>query len=135
MTQPTPIYRTTTSIHDLVIIDLIGNGLEGSNLLMKELNDRKAIGLETYGTYLQAFNGRNAEQDAIEEIVDMICYLKQGVLEGKTYLEPIYHRAIALALDAINLRAINAVSELSNEYQFSESDIADHEEEGRDMHF
>ena len=108
MTQPAPIKRTTTPIHDLVIIDLIGTGLSGNELLMKELNDRKAIGLAEYGTPLQAHNGRDCEKDAIEEMADMICYLKQGILEGKTYLEPIYHRAIALAVDTINLREINS---------------------------
>jgi hypothetical protein len=111
ITQPTPIRRTTTPIHDLIIIDLIGTGLSDNDLLMKELNDRKAIGLAEYGTPLQAFNGRDCEKDAVEEMADMICYLKQGILEGKTYLEPIYHRAIALAVDTINLRAIHAESE------------------------
>lgn len=105
--QPTPIKRTTTPIHDLVIIDLI-TYTTGNHLLAKEIDDRKKIGLAEYGTYLQAFNGRDCETDAIEEIVDMICYLKQGIMEGKDYLEPIYHRAIALAVDAINLRAINS---------------------------
>jgi hypothetical protein len=105
--QPAPIKRTTTPIHDLVIIDLI-TYTTGNHLLAKEIDDRKKIGLAEYGTYLQAFNGRDCETDAIEEIVDMICYLKQGIMEGKDYLEPIYHRAIALAVDTINLRAINA---------------------------
>lgn len=106
--QPEPIHRTTTPIHDLVIIDLIGTGLSGNDLLMKELNDRKAIGLAEYGTPLQTFNGRDCEKDCIEEMADAICYLKQGILEGKTYLEPIYYRAIALAVDTINLRVIDS---------------------------
>lgn len=104
--QPAPIKRTTTPIHDLVIIDLI-TYTTGNHLLAKEIDDRKKIGLAEYGTYLQAFNGRDCETDAIEEIVDMICYLKQGIMEGKNYLEPIYYRAIALAVDTINLREIN----------------------------
>lgn len=106
-TQPAPIRRNTTPIHDLVIIDLI-NVTGDFNLLAKEINDRKAVGLAEYGTPLQAFNGRDCEKDAIEEMADMICYLKQGILEGKTYLEPIYHRAIALTVDTINLKAIHA---------------------------
>lgn len=107
MTQPAPIRRTTTPIHDLVIIDLISY-TTGNHLLAKEIDDRKAIGLAEYGTPLQAFNGRDCETDAIEEMVDSICYLKQGIMEGKSYLEPIYHRQIALAVDTINLRAIHA---------------------------
>ena len=109
MTQPAPIKRTTTPIHDLVIIDLIDSSFAGGReLLMKELNDRKAIGLAEYGTPLQSHNGRDCEKDAIEEMADMICYLKQGLMEGKDYLEPIYYRAIALAVDTINLREINS---------------------------
>ena len=106
MTQPAPIRRNTTPIHDLVIIDLI-NVTGDFNLLAKEINDRKAIGLAEYGTPLQAFNGRDCEKDAIEEMVGSICYLKQGLIEGKFYLEPAYHRAIALAVDTINLREIH----------------------------
>ena len=105
--QPAPIKRTTTPIHDLVIIDLI-TYTTGNHLLAKEIDDRKKIGLTEYGTPLQAFNGRDCEKDCIEEMADAICYLKQGILEGKTYLEPVYHRQIALAVDTINLRAINA---------------------------
>lgn len=106
--QPAPIKRDTTPVHDLVIIDLIGTGLNGNDLLMREINDRKAIGLAEYGTPLQAHNGRDCEVDAIEEMADMICYLKQGLMEGKSYLESIYYRAIALAVDTINLREINS---------------------------
>lgn len=108
--QPLPIHRTTAPIHDLVIIDLIqpcdSHG-EGIGLLSRQLNKRKAIGLAEYGTPLQAFNGRDCETDVIEEMADSICYLKQSILEGKDYLEPIYHRAIALAVDTINLREIH----------------------------
>lgn len=108
-TQPTPIKRTTTPIHDLVIIDLIDmTSGKNNNYLSAELLERKAIGLTEYGTPLQAFNGRDCEKDCIEEMADAICYLKQGILEGKTYLEPIYHRQIALAVNTINLRAINS---------------------------
>lgn len=107
--QPAPIKRTTTPIHDLVIIDLIDmTSGKNNNYLSAELLERKAIGLAEYGTPLQAFNGRDCEKDCIEEMADAICYLKQGILEGKTYLEPIYHRQIALAVDTINLRAINS---------------------------
>ena len=98
--QPAPIPRTSSSIHDLVLLDL--NATE--HLLAEEIKARKDIGLERYGTPLQAFNGRDCETDAIEEIVDSICYLKQGIFEGKPYLEYLYRRAITLAVDAINLR-------------------------------
>lgn len=105
--QPAPKGNGNPSVHDLVIIDLI-QASDGHALLAKELWERKAIGLAEYKIPLQANNGRDCERDCIEEMADSICYLKQGILEGKTYLEPIYHRAIALAVDTINLREINA---------------------------
>ena len=104
--QPAPTLNNNPSVHDLVIIDLIQQ-TDGNHLLAKGLWDRKRVGLETYGTPLQAFNGRDCEQDAVEEILDYICYLKQSLLEGKSYLEPIYHRSIALAVDQMNLTYIN----------------------------
>lgn len=105
--QPAPIKNNNPSVHDLVILDLI-TPTEEYALLGTEIWNRKAIGLAEYKVPLQANNGRDCEKDCIEEMADAICYLKQGILEGKTYLEPIYHRQIALAVDTINLRAINS---------------------------
>ena len=106
--QPAPTCNNNPSIHDLVIMDLMTSLHGGNELLCKELWTRKAIGLAEYGTPLQAFNGRDCEKDAIEEMADMICYLKQGIMEGKDYLQDIYWRAVALAVDTINLRKINS---------------------------
>jgi len=104
--QPIPRKSNGNSIHDLVIIDMIT--MPNSQLLSKEIWERRSIGLVEYGTTLQAGNGRDCETDAIEEMADSICYLKQGIIEGKDYLIPIYLRAISLAMDTINLRAIHA---------------------------
>lgn len=106
--QSAPIHNSNPSVHDLVIMDLIASLHGGNELLCKELWSRKAIGLAEYGTPLQAFNGRDCEKDAIEEMADMICYLKQGIMEGKDYLQDVYWRAIALAVDTINLRAVHS---------------------------
>jgi len=112
--QPAPTLNNNPSVHDLVIIDLI-HRTDGNRLLAKGIWDRKAIGLKTYGTPLQAFNGRDCEQDAVEEILDYICYLKQSLLEGKSYLEPIYHRSIALAIDQMNLSYVNSGGEIEGQ--------------------
>jgi len=64
--QPDPIPNDSTPIHDLVIEDL---------------RERKAVGLERYGTYLQAFNGRNSLADAYCEVLDLIVYLRQYIEE------------------------------------------------------
>lgn len=64
--EPAPQMNEGPSIHDLVI---------------KDMESRKQMGLEKYGTILQAGNGRNALKDAYEEVLDLACYLKQKLEE------------------------------------------------------
>jgi hypothetical protein len=77
MTQPNPVKNNNPSIHNLVIEEV------KNDLLIIALLQRKQKGIETYGTILQANNGRNALQDAIEELLDAIVYLKQLIEEKK----------------------------------------------------
>ncbi|KAB0285448.1 hypothetical protein F2P58_23325 [Vibrio fortis] len=49
--------------------------------VMKDLTDRLAKGVATYGKPLQSHNGRDALQDAYEELLDGACYLKQLMME------------------------------------------------------
>tara|TARA_Y100000114_G_scaffold156241_1_gene182799 strand:- start:685 stop:1059 length:375 start_codon:yes stop_codon:yes gene_type:complete len=51
------------------------------NQVMHDLHRRKVMGIKKYGTPLQANNGRDALQDALEEVYDLACYLKQFRLE------------------------------------------------------
>lgn len=60
--QPLPIPTDGPSIHDLVI---------------RDLEERKAQGARKYGRALQAYNGRDAVQDALEEAMDLAVYLRQ----------------------------------------------------------
>ncbi len=46
------------------------------------LTERERRGVETYGTTLQTFNGRNAVVDALEEIIDAWQYVVQIGLEN-----------------------------------------------------
>jgi hypothetical protein len=64
--QPLPIKNDSPFIQDEVI---------------KDIEQRKQIGIERYGTPLQPFNGRDALQDAYEEAIDLCMYLKQLILE------------------------------------------------------
>jgi hypothetical protein len=66
--QPKPIKNNNKPIVDLVV---------------KDMKERKKQGIETYGVALQAFNGRNALQDAYEEALDLSIYLKQVLEELK----------------------------------------------------
>lgn len=52
------------------------------NLVRRDLMDRLAKGVETYGTELRPYNGRDALWDAYEEALDLACYLRQAIYEG-----------------------------------------------------
>ena len=52
------------SVHDLVAADIA---------------ERKAFGLEKYGTVLQAGNGRDHLVDAYQEALDLCCYLRAAI--------------------------------------------------------
>jgi len=71
--QPLPTIREGVgSIQDQVIADL---------------ESRKAIGLERYGTLLQPHNGRDMLRDAYEEALDLAVYLR-GAIEERDTMEP-----------------------------------------------
>lgn len=71
--QPLPTKNDLPFVQDAVIADI---------------ETRKQVGIERYGTPLQAFNGRDALQDAYEEAIDLAMYLKQLIIErnNKTQL-------------------------------------------------
>lgn len=64
--QPDPIPNNSTPIVDLVI---------------KDMEDRKRVGIERYGVALQAHNGRDALMDAYFEALDLCVYLRQAIEE------------------------------------------------------
>lgn len=64
--EPAPIPNDRPCIQDLVI---------------KDLETRKQVGLERYGTYLQAGNGRDALVDLYQELIDATQYIRQEIEE------------------------------------------------------
>ena len=64
--QALPVPNDGPAIQDLVIADI---------------EARKKVGLERYGTLLQAYNGRDALRDAYEEALDLAMYLRQEIEE------------------------------------------------------
>jgi hypothetical protein len=64
--QQMPIKNDRPAIQDLVIADI---------------EARKAVGFERYGTLLQPFNGRDALMDAYQEALDLCQYLRQAIEE------------------------------------------------------
>jgi hypothetical protein len=67
--EPAPVHNFgAPSMHDLVIEDM---------------KSRREMGLQKYGTILQANNGRNALKDAYEEVLDLAVYLRQKIEEER----------------------------------------------------
>lgn len=65
-TNPPPIPNDGPVMWDLVIMDM---------------KNRDALGRNKYNTPLQPFNGRDALQDAYEEALDLVVYLRQALYE------------------------------------------------------
>lgn len=51
------------------------------DLVVTDIGQRDAKGVETYGTRLRGFNGRDALRDAYEEALDLAVYLRQAMYE------------------------------------------------------
>lgn len=53
------------------------------DLVIADMDERKAFGLRKYGTVLTVNNGRNPLVDAYEEVLDLAVYLKQAIVESE----------------------------------------------------
>lgn len=49
--------------------------------VVADMEERRSVGIERYGTPLQPFNGRNPMVDAYQESLDMVVYLRQAMEE------------------------------------------------------
>jgi hypothetical protein len=49
--------------------------------VINDMKERRQVGIERYGTPLQAFNGRKALVDAYQEVLDLAVYLRQKIEE------------------------------------------------------
>jgi hypothetical protein len=65
--QPLPIANDRSDIQSMVIADITA---------------RRQVGIQRYGTALQAHNGRDMLRDAYEEALDLAIYLR-GVIEER----------------------------------------------------
>lgn len=75
MEQPKP------SEYDSKKSDILLQLSEESETLKNYFLARRQKGIDTYGTPLQPFNGRDARQDLMEEILDACAYARQIHLE------------------------------------------------------
>jgi hypothetical protein len=51
------------------------------DMVLADIEARKKVGIERYGTVLQPFNGRSALMDAYQEALDLAIYLRQLLYE------------------------------------------------------
>jgi len=97
--QPPPVANDHLAVVDLVVA---------------EMQARKAEGIRRYGVPLQPFNGRDADQDAFEEALDLTFYLRQA-LEERRALAPLLDeliRAARAVVDGDPLRSVGARARL-----------------------
>lgn len=64
--QPLPVPNEHPDIQSQVIADI---------------EARRELGIQRYGSALQPHNGRDALRDAYEEALDLAMYLKQAIVE------------------------------------------------------
>lgn len=67
--QPPPTQNGRPAIQDLVVQDI---------------QERKQVGIERYGTPLQGFNGRDGLVDLYQELLDAVQYVRQLIYERDT---------------------------------------------------
>ena len=61
-----------------------GSGVDVTELVLKDLTDRREAVTRKYGTPLLTNNGRNALIDAYQEALDLVMYLRQRIEEEGT---------------------------------------------------
>lgn len=95
--QPAPIKNENRAIQDLVIEDLQTWVSNARWRVIGDIQARKEVGLQRYGTLLQAYNGRDALMDAYQEALDLAQYLKQAIVEGDLRMMVLYNDSLRIA--------------------------------------
>ena len=114
--QRPPVPTGGPSMHDVVIEELTaGDHVVGTTgltttrrqALCRTLEQRKQLGLERYGTILQAHNGRDQLQDSVDELADGIVYTRALITE--------YEDGVHTPLSSVELTLIRAAYALTLE--------------------
>jgi hypothetical protein len=67
------------------------------SLVIADIEERRRVGIARYGTPLQTFNGRNADIDLYQELLDAVMYQRQNIEERRTLMDLL--REVVIALD------------------------------------
>lgn len=92
--QPDPVKNDNPALWDLVIEDM---------------KKRDQIGLQKYGTRLQAGNGRDALTDLADELLDGLVYLKQLKEELKCLKTDLYNLLVLLVENQFQKKDVRVV--------------------------
>lgn len=76
-----------------------GKGPAITDLLIRDLAERQAFGIQKYGEPLRTFNGRDPLADAYQELIDLLVYLRQYMEESKTERAAIMARMLRQAAE------------------------------------
>ena len=58
-----------------------------TDALIEFLKARRGKGIRKYGRPLTSFNGRDARDDQMDELIDLVLYQRQEILELREVLE------------------------------------------------
>lgn len=97
--QPLPNPNDLPAVQDQVIADI---------------EERKTVGLERYGTLLQPLNGRSAMRDAYEESLDLVMYLRQIREEHRLLGDRIRNLADQVAAHGGLVGLVDDLNEIAN---------------------
>lgn len=75
----------------------VGEGQTVIDLVKADLDARAAKDLQTYGTLLRVNNGRDADLDLYQELLDAVMYLRQSMAEKRDLKAEIGHLKMLLA--------------------------------------
>ncbi len=75
-TQPEPVATGQSAPVLPALLSAVGDAA-----VREALEARARLGLERYGTALHSHNGRDAEEDALQEALDGLMYVQQAMME------------------------------------------------------
>jgi hypothetical protein len=81
--QPPPIPSSGPGMHDVAIASWREHDGTIWPSIIREMEARRDVGLERYGRPLQAWNGRDALRDLLEELLDAAAYTHQVAAEAR----------------------------------------------------
>lgn len=81
------------------------------NEVLEDMEARREMGIDKYGTPLQAFNGRKPLVDLYQELLDAVVYIKQKILEDE-------EKEFILIEDVNYTKAIHYIPEYDEPFHF-----------------